>query len=87
MTELERFADAVPFMQIIREFLDWCEEQNIELASPLPNGVHLYPVNEGREQMFARYFKINAAKLEKERCALLAKQRSLNARASRKANG
>ena len=73
MTELEKFAEAVPSMEVIREFMSWCEEQKIELASPLPNGVHLYPLTEGLENMMARYFKINLVKLENERRALLKK--------------
>lgn len=76
MAELEKFADAVPSMQIIREFLDWCEEQKIELASPLRNGNLLYPLSEGRETMLARYFKIDAKRLESERRALLKKCQS-----------
>ncbi len=73
MSELEKHADAVPSMRIIGEFLDWCEEQKIELAEPTPSGKWLQPRIEGREAMFQRYFGISAAKLEKERRALLTK--------------
>ncbi len=80
MTELERFADAVPSMQVIREFMAWCEEQKIELAEPTPSGRWLQPRVEGLEHMLARYFKIDSAKLEKERRALLKKHKAFVAR-------
>jgi len=75
MKELDKFSAAVPSMEVIRDFLDWCEQQNIELAGPAPSGNRLWPMIEGREQMLARYFKINAKKLEQERRALLEKCR------------
>lgn len=73
MSELEKHADAVPSMRVIGDFLDWCEEQKIELAVPTPSGRWLQPHNEGREATFQRYFGIDANKLENERRALLAK--------------
>ena len=72
MTELEKFSQAVPSMEVIRDFLDWCEAQKIELAEPTPSGKWLQPRIEGRETMLARYFEIDGTKLEKERRALLA---------------
>ena len=76
MTELEKFADAVPSMEVIREFISWCEEQKIELAGPTPSGRWLQPHIEGLEHMMGRYFKINPVKLENERRALLKSARS-----------
>ncbi len=73
MKEIDRHAYAVPAMRIIGDFLDWCEQQKIELAEPTPSGKWLQPRIEGREAMFQRYFGINGAKLENERRALLAK--------------
>jgi hypothetical protein len=75
MKELDKFSAAVPSMEVIRDFLDWCEKQNVELAEPTPSGNWLQPRIEGREQMLARYFKIDPKKLEQERRALLEKCR------------
>lgn len=70
MTELDKFAEAVPSIQVLDEFLDWCDQQKIELAT-WTNRNRMLPLTEGRTQMFARYFKIDTVKLENERRALL----------------
>ena len=72
MSELDKWADARPSMDVIVDFLDWCGEQRIELADWRPNGMSMLPLIEDRASMLARYFKINTVKLENERRALLA---------------
>lgn len=75
MSEINKWAAARPTLAAIRDFLDWCETQKIELAVPTPSGRWLQPVGEDRERMLARYLEIDEAKLENERRALLAKCR------------
>jgi hypothetical protein len=70
--ELAKFAAAHPGMLVIRDFIEWCNEQHIELAVPTPSGRYLQPVIEGLDTMLSRYFEIDTAKLEEERRALLA---------------
>lgn len=77
MTELEKFADALPQMQIIGDFLDWCEEQKREIAEPTPGGYHLMPINETRSAMLARYLGFDPVKLEDERRELLLKHSAI----------
>lgn len=73
MNELEKWAQAQPTLSAIRGFLEWCDEQHIELASWLPSGHRMMPIIEGREDLLARYLEIDTKQLERERAALLKK--------------
>jgi len=76
VSELSKWSAAQPTLHAIRDFLDWCETQNIDLALPTPSGKWLQPVMENRESMLARYLEIDTTKLENERRALLKRCRS-----------
>lgn len=74
-SQLDKWAEELPTRNVVREFLEWCDEQQIELASWLPGGNRLRPLTEERERMLDRYFGIDAMQLERERMALLEKHR------------
>lgn len=78
--ELDKWADAQPSMSVILDFLEWCDDQKIELARPTDAGSRLFSLTEGREAMLARFFKINTVKLENERRALLHAASTRNAK-------
>ena len=71
--ELDRLAAVSDESQAIGEFLEWLQsERNIVLAEYLNPKAHLlYPANVGIETLLAQYFKIDLAKVEKERRLLL----------------
>lgn len=69
--EINKHAAVQPNMRSIRDFLEWCDSQKIELATWMPSGRWMFPISEDRERMFARYFEIDEARLERERRALL----------------
>lgn len=54
----------------IARFLEWCEEQRIELARMDKRG-HLDPINEPGDRIIFKYLGIDPKKLEAERCAIL----------------
>jgi hypothetical protein len=69
---IDQFADTLAARQVLREFLEWCDEQKIELATARPTGIWYAPLVEDRERTLDRYLGIDAAQLEKERAALVA---------------
>lgn len=73
--ELLKHAEAQFPMSVIRDFLEWCDGQKIELSAWVPSGRWLLPIIEDRERMLERYFGIDANELERERRALLEKCR------------
>jgi hypothetical protein len=83
MSELTKWADALPEMSVILDFLDWLEKDRREIAEPREHGNWLQPITESRADMMNRYFKINARKLEDERSALLHSARSSTEKASK----
>lgn len=60
--------------QAIGEFVEWLQEQGIHLAS-WHNGTQLRPWHESIEDLLARHFEIDLAKLEAEKRAMLDKIR------------
>lgn len=72
MSALNDWACAQPSMEAVRDFLDWCEAQKIELAQWQVDRKWPVPITEGREAMLARWQGIDTRKLENERRALLA---------------
>jgi hypothetical protein len=71
MRELDKWAEALPTRNTVREFLEWLDAQKLEVAAWLPSGTRMLPVLEDRERLLDRYFDIDAARLERERVALL----------------
>lgn len=71
MPECEKIAAAQPASRAISEFLQWLDEQGIELAVWRPLGTSMLPITEDRERLLARHFGIDLAKVENERRALL----------------
>lgn len=70
--EINKWAAAQPSLTVIRDFLEWCAEQKIELGKPNEGGRWaLVPLVEDREAMLARYLEIDTVALENERRALL----------------
>jgi hypothetical protein len=85
-----------PFSQKIGEFLDWLEEQKIELvmhhehssACEDENGDHKcgycngeeQPIYESKEKMLARFFEIDLKKLDMEKEEMLNQIREENTR-------
>jgi hypothetical protein len=79
VSELEKWNDGYATRHTILDFLDWLENQKIELARPRTDGRWaLVPINETRVTLFYRYFNVDPTKLENERRELLEKQRALN---------
>lgn len=72
---LDKWADAQPTLTVIREFLEWCDQQKIELAKARPSGTWYTPLLEDREALLARYLEIDSRQLENARRALLEKCR------------
>jgi hypothetical protein len=69
MSEMAKWAAARMSMMAVEEFLDWCDENGLELATR--DGYRLYPHYEDRQKILDRHFGIDAVKLENERRALL----------------
>lgn len=72
MSEMEKFSGAHATLETIRDFLEWCDGQKIELAAWTPHGTRMLPIIEGREGLLMRYLDLDPVKLENERRALLA---------------
>ena len=86
MNELEKWSQAQPIIIAIRDFLEWCDEQKIELAVMSGHPVvRLNPIMEARERMIARHVGIDLVALENERRALL--ERSLRIENSHQSTG
>lgn len=60
-------------------FLDWLE-QRYELCTRERDSDRLWPAYFDKERLLAEYFKIDLAKVEQERRALLAHMRAQNAK-------
>lgn len=60
--------------QAIGEFLEWLDEQRIDLCSVILGAGHdrWAPIVDGREAILARYFGIDLRAAERERRAVLA---------------
>lgn len=71
--ELKKWAAAQPSLSTLRDFLEWLDEQKLEVAAWRPSGNWMMPVVEDRERMLARYLGIDLNALEHERRALLEK--------------
>lgn len=79
-TELDKWAAAQPRVAVLREFLEWCDEQKRFIASyGRIERDYAAPVPEGREDMIARFVGIDTRKLETERRAVLDEQRKRTA--------
>lgn len=72
-SELEKWSYVQPEIGVLNDFLDWCEQQKIELAVPRETGNWWAPVNCTRTTLLYRYFGIDMTKLEDERRAVLAR--------------
>jgi hypothetical protein len=73
MKELDKWSDAQPMLAVLRDFLEWCDREGIDLAKPLPSGQRYMPIIEDREHLLARHLDIDLNRLERERMALLKK--------------
>lgn len=69
---LSRWAEKLNDRTAIEEFLDWCEEQNIELRYDRTE-----PVVESRRTMLNRYHGIDERQLDDERRELIRVARNL----------
>jgi hypothetical protein len=71
--EHEKLAKVSDRSQVIGEFLDWLRnDQGIVLAEYGPNDVDLFPARRHTiEDWLALYFKIDLAKIEREKRAML----------------
>lgn len=69
--ELNKMQAAQDDSQKIGEFLEWLAEQNIILADWDDDDGELFQISGTREQLLAKYFKIDLVKCEQERSALL----------------
>jgi hypothetical protein len=67
--KLERIAGSA---ETIATFLEWMQRNRIHLCLPF------YETENGREQLLAKYFKINLKRLEKEKQQMLEEQRAAN---------
>ena len=70
MTQLELNAETQDAQRAIHEFLEWCDNQGIELCKLGASCRHL-PVITGRERIVAQSFGINMPALDRERRELL----------------
>lgn len=80
MNELEKFADTHDENRTICEFIEWLEEQKLEICKleECAAGVDRVPIMERSEYLVARYLGIDLKKLDKERWRLQERQRKLN---------
>lgn len=67
--ELDKLSKLAPKNDIISNFLQWLDEEEIELANY--EGDELVPAGVSREKLLGKYLEIDPRKLEKERSALL----------------
>ena len=68
--------------QSIYDFLEWCAEQGMALASYGEERGYrdtLFHVGESREQLLARFFEIDLDKLENEKRAIIEEMRAFSA--------
>lgn len=68
--ELDKLSKLAPKNDIVSAFLQWLDEEEIELAQYEVD--ELVPVSVSRENLLGRYLGIDPRTLEKERSALLA---------------
>jgi hypothetical protein len=72
MPESTKMLQVSGVSQAIGEFLDWCSEQRIRLASHTNwDEPVLVEITESFEQLLARYFGIDLNKINQEKKALL----------------
>lgn len=73
MSELKKWRWAEEEVAVVNDFLDWCEQQRIELAVPRTEGRwSLVPIDCTRTTLLYRYLGIDPTKLENERREILA---------------
>lgn len=79
--EHEKLATVKELSQEIGEFLEWTEEEGWHLSEWDENGFgdqELFLIRLDRNQILARYFKIDLDILEKEKVQMLEAQRASN---------
>lgn len=90
--ECDKMVKVKPQSQAIGQFLEWLDEQNIQLATYHVHGEHcteharecgysehdLAPHRETIEELIARHFNIDMEKVEAEKRALLIEIRASN---------
>jgi len=75
--ELNKISEVQPDSQVIGQFLEWLDEQEIYLAEWTGSDCdecgdeHLMRMIRGKEKLMAQYFSIDLVKAEKERQAIL----------------
>lgn len=85
--ELQKFAASHEARKAVNDFLDWCEEQGLCLASFEAGKEWPRPLIESRDQMLHRYLGIDPQALERERRALLVAARAATAPSGWNAGG
>lgn len=86
LPEHEKLKAIQPKSQAIGEFLEWAGEQGMALASygdERGDRETLFHVSRSKENLLAEFFEIDLKKLEAEKEAILAEQRTLNERSGR----
>jgi hypothetical protein len=63
---------------LLSQFLDWLEEEGLQLAAYAPRGYALEVVAYSKERLIGRFLEIDPIELDKEREALLEYQRWIN---------
>lgn len=71
-SQIEKWAEEQGRLAVVREFLEWLDEQRLEVAAWKPSGNACLPIIEDREHLLARFVGVDLQKLEVERRALLA---------------
>lgn len=79
LPEHEKLKAIQPLSQSIGEFLEWCKEQGLYLCSDVNGADRYVPITKSNERLLASYFGIDLWTLEREKEAILAQQRELNA--------
>lgn len=69
--ELDKWAEALPDRRKVEDFLDWLDEQRMEVAVWADGDRWPRPVTESRDSLLNRYFEIDAKRLDDQRRALL----------------
>jgi hypothetical protein len=82
--QIDRMTEVQAESQAVGEFLEWLDEQRIDLCSVIPGSGHdrWAPITDGREKLLARYFDIDLNALENERRAILAAHSAAIAKAT-----
>ena len=73
MNELDKHKLTMVQRHFIIEFLEWLDGQKLEVAAWRPDGRVMFPIIEDRSRLLDRFLGVDAAQLERERRALLAK--------------